>query len=134
VRSPLLEAGITKEDIRSLARKFGLTNWDKPSAACLSSRIPYGTPITIQMLSQVESAEGALHQLGFRQIRVRHHDQVARIEVEPEDFPIVLEKRDEILAALQGAGYTYVTLDLRGFRSGSMNESMRKGNGRQQNS
>jgi uncharacterized protein len=122
VRSPLQEIGITKAEIRAMARSLGLPNWDKPSAACLSSRIPYGTTITVQMLSQVERAELALRQVGLRQLRVRHHDQVARIEVEAADFPAVLEHRDEIVGELKALGYTYVALDLAGFRSGSMNE------------
>jgi len=122
VRSPLQEIGITKAEIRVMARSLGLPNWDKPSAACLSSRIPYGTTITVQMLSQVERAELALRQVGLRQLRVRHHDQVARIEVEAADFPAVLEHRDEIVGELKALGYTYVALDLAGFRSGSMNE------------
>jgi uncharacterized protein len=122
VRSPLQEAGFTKQDIRNLARALGLPNWDKPSAACISSRIPYGTMITLEMLSQVEQAEAALHRMGFRQVRVRHHDQVARIEVDPQELAEVLARREEIIPALKAAGYTYVTLDLMGFRSGSMNE------------
>ena len=89
VRSPLQEVGMTKADIRALARQYGLANWNKPSAACLSSRIPYGTTITIPMLNQVERAEQALHELGLGQLRVRHHDQIARIEVEPEQFPLL---------------------------------------------
>lgn len=122
VRSPLLECGVTKEEIRQLGRAFGLPNWDKPAAACLASRIPYGTQISLPVLSQVEQAELALRSLGFKQLRVRHHDQVARIEVEAQDFPLLLAQRDPILAALKAVGYTYVTLDLAGFRSGSMNE------------
>jgi uncharacterized protein len=122
VRSPLLEAGLSKAEIRSLARQAGLPNWDKPAAACLSSRIPYGVAITLQTLAQVESAEAALRRLGLRQLRVRHHDLVARIEVDPADFPTLLERRAEVVSALQAAGYAYVTLDLVGFRSGSLNE------------
>ena len=122
VRSPLIEAGLTKAEIRELARQVGLPNWDKPSAACLSSRIPYGTKITLEMLSQVEQAELYLRSLGFRQLRVRYHDQVARIEVEPGDFFHLLEQREAIVAQLRALGYLYVTLDLNGFRSGSMNE------------
>jgi uncharacterized protein len=122
VRSPLQEIGITKAEIRAMARTLGLPNWDKPSAACLSSRIPYGTTITVQMLSQVERAELTLRQLGLRQVRVRHHDQVARIEVEAADFPAIIEHRDELVAEFKALGYTYVALDLAGFRSGSMNE------------
>jgi uncharacterized protein len=124
VRSPLQEAGLTKGDIRDLARQMGLPNWDKPSAACISSRIPYGTTITIESLSQVAQAELVLRRLGFRQLRVRHHDQVARIEVEPQDFAQVVDQRDSIVSSLKKLGYHYVTLDLAGFRSGSMNEAL----------
>lgn len=122
VRSPLLEIGMTKSEIRDLARQLGLPNWDKPAAACLSSRIPYGTFINVQMLTMVEQAEAVLKRLGFRQVRVRHHDQVARIEVEPQDLQKILDQRQEILDALKPIGYAYITLDLAGFRSGSMNE------------
>jgi uncharacterized protein len=122
VRSPLLEAGITKEEIRELGRQYGLPNWDKPAAACLASRVPYGTMISIPMLSQIDHAEQALRDLGFRQLRVRHHDQIARIEVEAQDLPKVVEKRDQIVSRFKELGYLYVTLDLAGFRSGSMNE------------
>ena len=122
VRSPLLEAGFTKAEIRQLSRELGLPNWDKPAAACLSSRIPYGTPITLNALSQVERAEALLHGLGLRQLRVRHHGPVARIEAEPNDFAHLLEHRDEIVTTLKAIGYAYVSLDLAGFRSGSMND------------
>ncbi|MCJ7661636.1 MAG: ATP-dependent sacrificial sulfur transferase LarE [Anaerolineales bacterium] len=122
LRSPLLEAGITKAEIRALAKRFGLRNWDKPAAACLSSRIPYSSPITVEALSQIERAELTLQQMGFRQLRVRHHDQIARLEVFPEDFNLILERRDEIVKKFTALGYNYVTLDLAGFRSGSMNE------------
>jgi uncharacterized protein len=124
VRSPLQEAGLSKAEIRNLARALDLPNWDKPAAACLASRIPYGTPITLENLSQVERAELALKQMGFRQLRVRHHDQIARIEVEPEDLDRVLTRRDQIIQEFEALGYTYVTLDLAGFRSGSMNEAL----------
>lgn len=137
VRSPLQEAGFSKEDVRQLSRQLGLPNWDKPAAACLSSRIPYGTRISIAMLSQVEQAERALHDLGLGQLRVRHHDQVARIEVEVKDFDRLLANRQAILAAFQQIGYQYVTLDLAGFRSGSMNEilhTQRNAHGRRQDS
>jgi uncharacterized protein len=123
VRSPLQEVGLTKAEIREMARALGLPNWDKPAAACLSSRIPYGTAITLQMLSQVERAELALKQLGFRQLRVRHHNDVARLEIEAHDFEAVLRQREQIVDRLKALGYTYVTLDLSGFRSGSMNEA-----------
>jgi uncharacterized protein len=118
----LQEAGLTKAEIRQMARALGLPNWDKPAAACLSSRIPYGTTITLPMLSQVGQAEWALSQMGFRQLRVRHHGQVARIEVEPADFLAVLTLRERIVERFKALGYAYVTLDLAGFRSGSMNE------------
>jgi uncharacterized protein len=124
VRSPLKESGFTKDDIRSLARLLGLPNWDKPSAACLSSRIPYGTTITLEQLSQVERAEAALRALGLRQVRVRHHGPVARIEVEESDFPSVLAHRDELQETFKSLGFTFITLDLAGFRSGSMNETL----------
>lgn len=130
VRSPLLEAGLTKAEIRQLARQFGLPNWDKPAAACLSSRVPYGTPITLRMLSQIEQAELVLKKLGLSQVRVRHHGNVARIEVEPADFAQVLAHRQQIVTRLEALGYNYVTLDLAGFRSGSMNEALTR-NGRQ---
>lgn len=132
VRSPLIEAELTKEEIRQLARQSGLPNWDKPSAACLSSRIPYGTLISLETLSQVELAERALRNLGLRQVRVRHHDQTARIEVEVPDLEVVLTHREAILAELQSFGYTYITLDLAGFRSGSLNEAI-KPNGHYKN-
>lgn len=121
VRSPLQEVGLTKAEIRALARVRGLPNWDKPSAACLASRIPYGTPITAAMLAQIERAEEYLHGLGFRQARVRHHGTVARLELEVADLPRALELREAILAGVREAGFTYVALDLAGFRSGSMN-------------
>ncbi len=124
VHSPLLEAGWTKVEIRQLAKELGLPNWDKPASACLSSRIPYGTKITLQALSQVERAEMLLRSLGLRQLRVRHHDKIARIEVDPADFPRLLETRSQLVDGLKALGYTYVTLDLAGYRSGSMNEAI----------
>lgn len=122
VRSPLQEAGLTKAEIRNLAHALELPNWNKPAAACLSSRIPYGTSITLEMLSQVERAELVFKEMDFGQLRVRHHDDIARIEVPLDDFEAVLEHRDQIIEELQALGYNYVTLDLAGFRSGSMNE------------
>lgn len=124
IRSPLQEVGLTKAEIRELAQSLGLPNWDKPAAACLSSRVPYGTAITLQMLSQIERAELALKQMGFHQFRVRHHDQIARIEVEADDLPAILAQRTQIVERLKALGYLYVTLDLAGFRSGSMNEAI----------
>jgi uncharacterized protein len=121
VRSPLLEAGLSKAEVRQLARQAGLSNWDKPAAACLSSRIPYGTLVTLEILSQVEQAERILRELGIRQVRVRHHDTIARIEVEPEDFNLVVDKHEQIVASFRALGYIYVALDLAGFTSGSLN-------------
>lgn len=132
LRSPLQEVGLTKAEIRILAKNLGLANWNKPSAACLSSRIPYGTPIRIPILQQVEQAELLLREMGFSQVRVRHHDRIARIEVEEQDFPAMLEKRTKIIKGLKGLGYVYITLDLLGFRSGSMNMEIGK-YGREQN-
>ena len=122
VRSPLREVGMTKQDIRTLSKQLGLPVWNKPAMACLSSRIPYGTPVTVEALRQVEQAEAALHALGLRQVRVRHHHPVARIEVEPEEMATVIAQREAIVAQIKAAGYAYVTLDLAGFRSGSLNE------------
>jgi pyridinium-3,5-biscarboxylic acid mononucleotide sulfurtransferase len=124
VRSPLIEAGMTKADIRELSRERGLPTWDKPAMACLSSRIPYGTPVTVEALDQVGAAEAFLRALGFRQLRVRHHNEVARIEVEPDDLARIVEHRDRIVTRLKNLGYRHVTLDLAGFRSGSMNEGL----------
>ncbi len=122
VRSPLIEAQFTKQDVRDLARALGVPNWDKPSAACLSSRIPHGTAVTIQLLSQVERAELVLHGLGIRQARVRHHGEVARLEVSPQDFDTVLNQREKIVVQLHTIGYTFVALDLVGYRMGSLNQ------------
>jgi len=124
VRSPLQEAGLTKEDIRQLSKALGLPTWNKPSFACLSSRIPYGTRIDQQKIEQLEAAEDFLYSLGFWQVRVRHHDQIARIEVMPDEMPRLLEKRELVCAKLRELGFTYVTLDLAGYRTGSMNETL----------
>jgi len=126
MRSPLQEAGFTKANIRALARDLGLPNWDKPSSACLASRLPYGDPITAANLTQIGQAEGVLRDLGLRQYRVRHHGDVARIEVVQADFDVILTHREAIVAALKALGYAYVALDLVGFRSGSMNEVIGK--------
>ncbi len=121
VVSPLKEAGLGKDSVRRLARAWGLSNWDKPASPCLSSRIPYHTPVTVERLQQVEAAEDALHHLGFRQVRVRHHGPLARIEVPIEDLSWVLRERDTILRALKQVGYQFVSLDLEGLKSGSLN-------------
>ena len=126
VRSPLREAGFTKEDIRQAAQAAGLPNWNKPSFACLSSRFPYGTTITSDLLAQVDAAERCLRELGFRQFRVRHHDTIARIEVEKTDLARVVELADIIVTRFKEIGYLYVTLDLAGYRTGSLNEPLRK--------
>lgn len=120
VRSPLIEAGIGKAEVRELARALGLPVWDKPAMACLSSRVPYGTAITPELLRQIERAEDALAALGLRQFRVRHHGDVARIELPAGDLPAALAHREAIVAGVQAAGYRFVALDLAGFRSGSL--------------
>jgi uncharacterized protein len=122
VRSPLIEAGLTKDEIRSLSRERGLPTWDKPAMACLSSRIPYGTEVTVEALERIGAAEAYLRSIGLRQLRVRHHGDVARIEVEAEAIAVLVERREEVVERLKALGYQYVTLDLAGFRSGSMNE------------
>ncbi|MEX2245623.1 MAG: ATP-dependent sacrificial sulfur transferase LarE [Dehalococcoidia bacterium] len=124
VRSPLIEAGLTKAEIRELSKARGLPTWDKPAMACLSSRIPYGTPVTVEALDQIGAAEAFLRGLGLRQLRVRHHGDVARIEVEPDAMPQLIEHRERIVRRMKNLGYKYVALDLAGFRSGSMNEGL----------
>ncbi|HEX6971528.1 MAG TPA: ATP-dependent sacrificial sulfur transferase LarE [Limnochordia bacterium] len=122
VRAPLQEAQLSKAEIRALSKAQGLPTWDKPSFACLSSRFPYGERITIEKLSMVDKAEAFLLELGFRQVRVRQHGNIARIEVPKEALAQMVERADEIVSFLKGVGYAYVTLDLAGYRSGSMNE------------
>jgi uncharacterized protein len=128
VRSPLLEAGLTKQDIRDLSKERGLPTWDKPSLACLASRFPYGDRITAEKLSQVAQAEVFLRDKGFSQVRVRHHGNIARIEVDPQDVPRLTDDglRSAVVAQLRELGFTYVTVDLQGFRSGSMNEPLQR--------
>jgi len=123
VAAPLLEAGLTKQEIRDLARDAGLRIWDKPASACLSSRIEYGRPVTTEALNAVEKGEDALRALGFRQFRVRHHGQIARIEIAREEMPRALnpEMAAEFSKVFKALGFKFVTLDLEGFRSGSMN-------------
>jgi len=122
VRSPLQEAGMTKEDIRELSKRLGLSTWNKPSFACLSSRIPYGTRIEKHKIDQLDEAENFLLGLGLWQVRVRHHDQMARIEVMPQEMLKVVEHSEAIHAKFKEIGFKYVTLDLAGYRTGSMNE------------
>jgi uncharacterized protein len=120
-RFPMVDAGLTKSDIRALSAHLGLRTWDKPAAACLASRVPYGTSVSVGILSRVDRAEAALKALGLRQLRVRHYDDTARLEVELADLDGVLHQREAIVAAVKAAGYRYVTLDLEGFRSGNLN-------------
>jgi pyridinium-3,5-biscarboxylic acid mononucleotide sulfurtransferase len=121
---PLVEAGFSKADVRHASRMLGLRTWDKPAAACLASRVPYGREVTIGVLGQVERAESALHALGFGALRVRHYDDLARIEVPLDDLGEVLEHRVAVVEAVRGAGYRYVTVDLEGLRSGNLNEAL----------
>ena len=121
---PLVETGFTKRDIREASRRLGLRTWDKPAAACLASRVPYGTAVTVPILGRIERAEAALRALGFAQCRVRHYDDTARIEVDLDSLPLVLTARPAIVEAVRGAGYRYVTLDLEGFRSGNLNAAL----------
>lgn len=129
IKSPLLDAGLTKPEIREIARAHNLGFWNKPQMACLSSRIPYGQEVTVEKLSQVARAEQVLHQLGFRQVRVRHHEKIARIEVEPEEWSRFsdYELRLQIQSKLREFGFLYITLDLVGYRTGSLNEVLKKG-------
>ena len=126
VRMPLMEAALTKNDIRAASKQLDLPTWNKPSSACLATRVPYDQPITTGKLARIEQAEDFLRDLGFRQCRVRDHQAVARIEVPVERIDHVLAHRQAITAALNQLGYTYVTVDLRGFRTGSMNEALPK--------
>jgi len=121
-RMPLVDAGFTKAEIRALSRELGLRTWDKPQLACLSSRFPYGTRITPDRLRRVDDFEEGLRSLGFRQLRVRFHDTIARLEIEASELARVLEVRDQIVALGKELGFAYVALDLAGFRSGSLNE------------
>ncbi len=124
VRSPLLELGFSKADIRELSREMGLPTWDKPAMACLASRIPHGLPVTVDALDQVGAAEAALRALGLRQVRVRHHGDTARIETGVDEIPLAIESgvREAIVARLQNLGFKHVALDLAGYRQGSLNE------------
>ena len=120
---PLVDAGFTKADVRAWSRELGLETWDKPAAACLSSRLPYGTPVTLGRLASVERAEAGLRQLGFTELRVRHHGDVARIEVPVDALERVVAQREAVVEAVVAAGYRWATLDLAGFRSGGFNAS-----------
>ncbi|HTA19513.1 MAG TPA: TIGR00268 family protein, partial [Polyangia bacterium] len=120
-RHPMVDAGLTKADVRALSRALGLPTWDKPQLACLSSRFPYGTEITPERLQRVDGFEDGLRALGFRQLRVRYHGDVARLEIEIADMPRALETRAEIVTLGRRHGFTFVALDLAGFSSGSLN-------------
>lgn len=127
VRSPLLECGLTKAEIREMSRNAGLPTWNEPASACLSSRVPYGQMVTIEKLSMIDKAEIALKQLGFGQVRVRHHGDVARIEIAEEEMPRALdaEMARRMSEAVKALGFKYVALDLEGYRTGSLNESLK---------
>ena len=132
VLSPMVDVNLTKDEIRLLSKDMDLNTWDKPAQACLSSRIPYGTTVTVEALTKIAKAEHFLRTKGFKQLRVRHHDTIARIEMEPTDFQDLISEplRTEITEAFKDFGYSYVTLDMEGFRSGSLNEilkNMKKG-------
>ena len=126
VRAPLDEAGMGKAEIRALAHYLDVPVWEKPAEACYSSRIPYGTPVTVEALRQIGRAERALRALGFRRVRVRHHETIARIELDPNDFPRLLDAslRAQVVSVVRDAGYPFVTLDLQGYRTGSLNEAL----------
>jgi uncharacterized protein len=124
---PLVDAGFTKADVREWSRVLGLRTWDKPAAACLSSRVPYGTPVTVEVLGRIERAERAVRALGFRELRVRHYGDTARLEVPLADLERVLAARAEVVDALRSAGYGYVTVDLEGLRSGNLNGALNEG-------
>jgi uncharacterized protein len=128
VRSPLCEAGLTKGEIRKLSRDLALPTWDKPASPCLASRIPYGTHVTQELLNMISEGERHLRSLGIRELRLRHHGDIARIEVDMEGMALLLDDRirREMVSKLKSLGYTYVTLDLAGYRSGSLNEKLLK--------
>jgi uncharacterized protein len=128
VRSPLIEAGLTKGDIRALARTAGLPVWDRPASACLSSRIPYGLPVTIEKLSVIERGEAILRSLGFRQMRVRHHGEIARLEIALDEMPraLDLEMARRMAQEFRQLGFKYVALDLDGYRQGALNEAIKE--------
>jgi uncharacterized protein len=123
-RFPLVSAGLTKDDVRGVSRQLGLRTWDKPAAACLASRLPYGTPVTLRTLTTVAEAESALRVLGFGQLRVRHYGDLARIELPEAELAEAVRRRHDVVAAVRAAGHRYVTLDLEGFRSGNLNHAV----------
>ncbi|MED5292272.1 MAG: ATP-dependent sacrificial sulfur transferase LarE [Actinomycetota bacterium] len=123
-RFPLVEAGFSKKDVREHSKELGLRTWDKPAAACLASRIPYGTQVSVSLLRRLDRAESALKGLGFHQLRVRDYGEVARLELDLDQLSMALDRRIEIVEAVRSVGYQYVTLDLEGFRSGNLNRSI----------
>ncbi len=125
VRSPLEEAGFTKADIRNFSKRIGLSTWDKPAAACLASRIPYGRQISLQILKRINQAETFLRQQGVKQVRVRHYGNFCRIETLPQEIPLLINRRKMVVKKLKQLGFKYVTLDLEGYRTGSLNEEIR---------
>ena len=127
IRNPMVEAGLTKAEIRALSRERGLSTWDKPAQPCLSSRIPYGMPVSVEALTRIARAEAYLKGLGLREFRVRHHDSIARIEAEPGEMVRLLEPgvRERLVEKMRDLGYLYVTLDLAGFRTGSLNAALK---------
>jgi uncharacterized protein len=124
-RFPLVDAGLTKDDVRAASRRLGLRTWDKPAAACLASRVPYGVEVSLGVLTSVERAEAALRALGFRALRVRHYGDLARVEVPVDDLPRLVDRRAAVVTAVRDAGYRYVTVDLEGLRSGNLNDALR---------
>ena len=124
IRNPLVESELTKSEIRILSKQMGLPTWDKPAQPCLSSRIPYGIPVSVQTLRQIDKAEDVLKQLGLKTFRVRHHKNIARIEIHPEEMHLILEdnNRTKMVNGIKDAGYAHVTLDLSGFKSGGLND------------
>lgn len=126
IESPLVGAGFSKEDIRNLSKKLGLSSWNKPSLACLASRIPYGTKITAALLKRIDRAEEYLISLGFKQVRLRHYNGLCRIEVDRNDMGRLLDKQQQVVERLKNLGYNYITLDLEGYRTGSLNEVINK--------
>ena len=129
VRSPMVEVGLTKADVRAIAKILDIPIWDKPAQPCLSSRIPYGTPVTVENLSKVEQAEDYLRGLGLREVRARHHDRLCRIEVGEDEMDFAFERRKEIVSAIKKIGYLWVSIDMSGLRSGSLNDQLKLNNG-----
>ena len=129
VRSPMVEVGLTKADVRAIAKILDIPIWDKPAQPCLSSRIPYGTPVTVENLSKVEQAEDYLRGLGLREVRARHHDRLCRIEVGEDEMVFAFERRKEIVSAIKKIGYLWVSIDMSGLRSGSLNDQLKLNDG-----